>query len=203
MSALQLVVLASGEGTNLQAVIDAIAAGRLDAEIVAVLCNRRDAGALARAEAAEISTVYAPLQPYRAQGRSRQDYDADLAELVARFTPDWVVCLGWMHVLSPAFLTRFEGRVLNLHPALPGSFRGRDGIGEAWEAWQSGHVDRTGCMVHVVVPEVDAGPVLATREVPFRAGEDREAFELRLHAAEHDLVVDVLTALACGDAPAH
>jgi formyltetrahydrofolate-dependent phosphoribosylglycinamide formyltransferase len=192
----KLVVLASGEGSNLQAILDAIAAGTLDAEVIAVVANRKDARALARAEAAEISTFYVPLKPYKDAGRTREDYDRDLADLVGRLDPDWIVLAGWMHLFTPAFLDRFPGRVINLHPALPGAFPGKDGIGEAVEAWHRGEIDRTGCMVHVVVPEVDAGPVLATAEVPLRPGDTHETVAARMHAAEHDLIVDVLRALA-------
>lgn len=197
-----LVVLVSGEGSNLQAVIDAIADGTLDAEILAVVSNRRAARALERAEQAGISTVYVPLKPYRDAGRSREDYDADVAELIAMLAPDWVLCLGWMHIFSAAFLDRFAGRVINLHPALPGQFPGRDAIGDALAAAQRGEVDHTGCMVHQVVPEIDAGPVLATMTVPIRTDDTRDTLAARMHAAEHPLVLDVLRALVRQGDPA-
>ena len=196
---MKLVVLVSGSGSNLQAVLDAIGAGQLDAEVIAVVSNRRKAFALQRAEEANISTVYVPLKPYRDAGRSREDYDADLANLVAKLEPDWIVCLGWMHIFSGAFLDRFGHRVINLHPALPGEFPGKDGIGDALAAFERGEVARTGCMVHVVTPVLDEGPVLATAEVPIVAGDTRETLAARMHAAEHELVVDVLRALTASD----
>src|SRR5690606_6741498 len=113
--------LVSGSGTNLQAILDACATGRIAARTELVVSNRRGAYALERAARAGVPTRYHPLRPYRDAGRSRESYDADLAELVAAARPDWVVLAGWMHVLSPAFLDRFPGRVLNLHPALPGA----------------------------------------------------------------------------------
>lgn len=192
--ALRLVVLASGEGTNLQAILDAIEDGRLHAEVLAVISDREGAGALGRAEAAGVSTAHVPFAPYRASGRDRAAYDADLGELVAAFRPDVVVLAGWMRILTPSFLNRFPERVVNLHPALPGAFPGRDAIGQAWAAWEAGTLDHTGLMVHLAVPEVDAGPVLATRTIRFEAGESREDFEERLHAAEHEVLVDVLRA---------
>lgn len=188
----RLAVLISGSGTNLQALIDAIAAGRLSAYIAVVVSNRRDAYGLVRAAQARISTLYFPFKPYKDAGRSREQYDADLAEQVAAHAPDLVVLAGWMHVLSPAFLDRFPGRVLNLHPALPDQFAGTHAIQRAYEAFQQGEIDHTGVMVHWVVPEVDAGPVVASVRVPIHPGDSLDDLESRVHAAEHRLLVDAL-----------
>ena len=193
---LRLVVLVSGHGSNLQAILDAIADGTLNAEVVAVVSNRGDAYALERAELADITTAFVPLKPYREAGRPREDYDRDLAELVASFEPDWVVCAGWMHILSDPFLDRFPDHVINLHPALPGEFPGKDAIGAAWEAAHRGQITRTGCMVHVVTSVLDEGAVFATAEVPVSAADSRDDIEERMHAAEHVLLVDVLRGLA-------
>lgn len=192
---LRLVVLVSGHGSNLQAVLDAVEAGTLPVNVLAVVSNRRAAFALERAEQAEISTVYAPLQPYRAEG-GREAYDRDLAELVSRLGPDLVLCAGWMHLFSPAFLDHVGCRVINLHPALPGLVPGADALRRSFEAVRSGQIDAAGAMVHEVVPEVDAGPVIAKVEVPVLPGDDLAAFEARLHAAEHVLIVDVLRSIA-------
>ena len=128
------------------------------------MSNRRAAFALERARAAGVSAEHLALRPYLDAGRTRADYDADLADLVARHRPDWVVLAGWMHVLSMAFLGRFPGRVVNLHPALPGCFPGGHAIDDAWAAHQRGDIDRTGVMVHLVPDEgVDDGPVLGHR----------------------------------------
>jgi formyltetrahydrofolate-dependent phosphoribosylglycinamide formyltransferase len=193
---LRLVVLVSGSGSNLQAILDAISAGTLAADVLAVVSNRRGAYALERAELAGISTIYVPLKPYRTQGRPRTDYDTDLAELISRLSPDAVVCAGWMHIFSPAFLERVGCRVINLHPALPGEFPGKDAIGQAFAACQAGTTSRTGVMVHDVVAEVDAGPVLRSQEVPMWPSDDRKALEDRIHAVEHVLLVDTLRSLA-------
>ena len=99
---------------------------------------------------------------------------------------------GWMHVLTPAFLDRFAGRVLNLHPALPGQFAGTRAIERAFEAYGRGEITESGCMVHLVVPEVDAGPVIAQAVVPFEAGDSVEQYEGRMHAAEHRLIVEAV-----------
>lgn len=188
----RLAVLISGSGTNLQAIIDAVHEGRLAAQIVVVVSNRRDAYGLVRAARAGIPTLYFPLKPYRDAGRSREEYDADLAERVAAYAPDLVVLAGWMHVLSPAFLARFAGRVLNLHPALPGQFPGTHAIQRAYEAYRRGEIAHTGVMVHWAVPEVDAGAVVAQAEVPILPTDTPEDLEARVHRTEHRLLVEAI-----------
>jgi len=201
MMSKRLALLISGSGTNLQAIIDAIAAGRLDAQIAVVVSNRREAFGLVRAEWAGIATLYFPFKPYKDGGRPREDYDADLAGRVAAYAPELVVLAGWMHVLSPAFLDRFPGRVLNLHPALPGQFAGTHAIQRAFEAFQRDEIDHTGVMVHWVVPEVDAGPVVASAQVAIYPSDSLDDLEARIHAVEHQLLVDAIkTALWGGKA---
>ena len=196
----RLVVLASGSGTNLQALLDAIDDGRLDARVVAVYVNRREAFARERARRAGIIDAYVPLRPVleahddRATGR--RAYDAALADAVATHAPDLVVLAGWMHVLSSAFLERFPRKVVNLHPALPGAFPGAHAIDDAWAAHERDGLDHTGVMVHLVPDEgVDDGPVLASREVPILPDDDRERLEARIHAVEHELLVEVVRSL--------
>lgn len=192
----RLVVLISGSGTNLQAIIDACEAGRLPARVVAVVSNRKAAYGLERARRHGIPTVYHPLKPYRDAGRSRQEYDADLAEIVARYAPDWVVLAGWMHILSMAFLSRFPDRVINLHPALPGQFPGTHAIQRAYEAYRRGEITHTGVMVHRVPDEgVDVGPVVAQARVPIYPDDTLETLEARVHATEHRLLVEALKQL--------
>jgi phosphoribosylglycinamide formyltransferase 1 len=199
----RLAVLASGHGSNLGAILEGCASGRVPADVVLVVANRRAAFALERAATAGVPAEYLGLAAYRDAGRSREEYDADLAALVAGSEPDWVVLAGWMHVLSSAFLGRFPDRVVNLHPALPGAFPGAHAIADAWEAHRAHGLDRTGVMVHLVPDErVDAGPVLATAEVPILPGDTREALEARVHAVEHELLVDTLAALCAAHEPA-
>jgi formyltetrahydrofolate-dependent phosphoribosylglycinamide formyltransferase len=188
----RLAVFISGNGSNLQAIIDAVQAGELEAQIEVVVSNRRDAYGLVRAERAGIPTLYFPLKPYRDMGHSRAEYDTDLADQMAAYKPDLIVLAGWMHVLSPAFLDRFPDRVLNLHPALPGQFPGTHAIQRAYEAFQRGEIDHTGVMVHWVVPEVDAGPAIATAEVPIYPTDSLDDLETRIHATEHHLLVEAL-----------
>jgi formyltetrahydrofolate-dependent phosphoribosylglycinamide formyltransferase len=187
-----LAVLISGSGTNLQAIIDATRAGALDATIAVVVANRRQAYGLTRARQAGIPTLYFPLKPYRDAGRSREEYDADLAQRVAAYAPDLIVLAGWMHVFTAAFLDRFPQRVINLHPALPGQFAGTHAIARAFAAFQRGEIDHTGVMVHWVIPDVDAGPVLASEAVPIYPTDTLDDLEARIHAVEHRLLVDTI-----------
>lgn len=193
----RLVVLASGSGSNLQAIIDACADGRLDAVVTKVIVNRRSAFARDRARAAGIPEEFWPLGPYRDRHddprAAREAYDTDLAAAVAAEEPDLVVHAGWMHLFTNRFLERFPQRVVNLHPALPGEFPGAHAIDDAWAAHEADGLDRTGVMVHLVPDEgVDDGPVLATREVPIHAHDTRATLEERIHAVEHELLVDTI-----------
>jgi phosphoribosylglycinamide formyltransferase-1 len=191
----RLVVMVSGSGTNLQAVLDAVATQRLDAEVVAVVSDRAGVRALERAAAAGVPAVHVGAHA----GERRADYDARLADVVAGFDPDWIVLAGWMRILTMSFLGWFPGRVLNLHPALPGELPGIDAIGRAWEEAQSGRRSTSGVMVHLVPDEgVDDGPVLGTRTVPIEAA-TRADFEAAMHAAEHALLVQVLADLCGGN----
>ena len=195
----KIVVLISGSGTNLQALIDATAQGRLAAEIVLVVSNRSQAYGLTRAEQAGIERLIFPLAPYRETRRSREEYDADLAEIIAAYDPQLVVLAGWMHILSPAFLDRFPGRVLNLHPALPGHFAGTHAIARAYAAFQRGEITHSGCMVHEAIAKVDAGQVVAQRVVPIYAADSLGDFEARMHQAEHQLIVEAVKKRLSGD----
>jgi len=188
----RLVVMISGFGSNLQAIIDAVNEGQLSAEIALVVSNRKAAYGLERAQLAGIPTLYFPLKPYKDQGLSREAYDADLAGRIAVVQPDLIVLAGWMHVLSPAFLDCFPGRVINLHPALPGEFEGVDAISRAYEAFRRGEITRSGCMMHYVVPTIDAGEVILQVEVPLYPDDTLEHFEGRMHAAEHHIIVQAI-----------
>ncbi len=188
----RLAVFISGNGSNLQAIIDAIQQGELDAQIGLVVSNRADAYGLVRAEQAGLTTLVFPFDPYRAAGATREAYDADLARQVKAYTPDLMVLAGWMRVLTSAFLDQFPGRVMNLHPALPGQFAGTHAIERAFAAFQRGEIDHTGLMVHWVIPEVDAGPVITTETVPIYPTDTLDDLEQRLHTAEHRLLVQAI-----------
>jgi formyltetrahydrofolate-dependent phosphoribosylglycinamide formyltransferase len=199
---LRLVVFISGGGTNLQALIDAIEAGQLAAQIVLVVSNRKDAYGLQRAQQAGIETLYFPLKPFTEEGRTRAEYDTVLAQRLQSYQPDLIVLAGWMHIFTPAFLDHISKPVINLHPALPGQFAGVNSIQRAFAAFQRGEIDHSGVMVHYVIPEVDAGDVIVMEEVPLEADDTLEGFTARVHAAEHRLLVEAvrqLTTPSAGD----
>jgi formyltetrahydrofolate-dependent phosphoribosylglycinamide formyltransferase len=185
----------SGSGTNLQAIMDAINSGDLDAEIALVVSNRQAAYGLERAQKANIPTLYFPLKPYRDACQSREDYDADLAEQIRVYQPDVIALVGWMHIFSPAFLDHFPQKVINLHPALPGQFIGINAIERAYEAFQRYEIDFSGCMVHHTIPEVDAGAVIVQELVPIYREDTLAQFEARMHDTEHRLIVEALQQL--------
>lgn len=182
----RLVVLISGGGTNLQAILDACREGALPAQVAAVVSNKSDAFGLERARRAGVPAIAKP----RPKEQDRRDYDSQLADLVASYRPDWVVLAGWMRVLSSNFLSRFPGRVMNLHPALPGAFPGTHSIERAFEAFQRGEIRNTGVMIHLVPDEgVDCGPVLLQEEVPILPEDTLESLEARIHSVEHRLLI--------------
>lgn len=196
----RLAVLISGNGSNLQAIIDAIRQRILPAEIVVVVANRKEAYGLQRAAKAGIPTLYHPLKPFRDAGKDRAAYDAALADLLAPYKPDWIVLAGWMHLLSNAFLQRYPYRVINLHPALPGQFPGVQAIQRAYEAFGAGAIKKTGVMVHLVPDEgVDNGPILATRDVLIYRTDALENLEQRVHQTEHQVLIEALLRVIEGD----
>jgi phosphoribosylglycinamide formyltransferase-1 len=188
-NASRIVVLASGSGSNLQAILDACDARHLVASVVLVVSDRADAFALERAAAADIPWAHLA----RRDDEQRPSYDARLADLVETAAPDVVVLAGWMRILTMSFLGRFPGRVVNLHPALPGELPGVDAIARAWQEWQRGERTETGVMVHLVPDEgVDDGPVLGIASVPIEPDDTLAALTERVHRAEHRLLVEVL-----------
>lgn len=180
----RLAVLISGNGSNLQALIDNIASGDLDAEIGVVVSNRSDAYGLQRAKDAGIPA--AVLSP---SGSDRAAFDTQLAELVAGYRPDLIVLAGWMLILGTGFLEAFPNRVLNLHPAMPGAFPGTNAIARAHAAYQKGDIKHTGVMVHRVIPDVDAGPPITMEPVPIYPNDSVADLEERVHFVEHNLIV--------------
>jgi formyltetrahydrofolate-dependent phosphoribosylglycinamide formyltransferase len=184
--ATRLVVLISGNGSNLQAILDACASGELSAQVAAVVSNKPEAFGLERARQANVPAIVGA----KAKSQDRRAYDAELAHLVASYQPDWVVLAGWMRVLSCAFLDRFPNRVINLHPALPDTFPGTHAIERAFDAYQRGEIAQTGVMVHLVPDEdVDCGPVLAQEVVAIYPNDSIADLEAR-HSVEHRLLVE-------------
>ncbi len=188
---LSLVVLVSGNGSNLQALIDACAEGRLPAQIRAVVSNDPAAYALHRARQALITTEVLCHRDFLG---SREDYDAALANRVERYQPGLVLLAGFMRILTPVFVGRFRGRMLNIHPALLPAFRG---LHTHTRALASG-VKEHGASVHFVTEELDGGPVIAQTRVPVLPGDTEETLAARVLRQEHILYPRVVSWFAKG-----
>lgn len=196
----RLVVLISGNGSNLQAILDAIRHKFLDAQVVGVVSNRKDAAGLQRAEKAGVPTRHFSLKLWLDSGKDRRAYDAELAQIVSAFKPDLIVLAGWMHILSSEFLDKFPWRVVNLHPALPGTFPGAHAIEDAFAAFKRGEIRKTGVMVHLVPDEgVDVGPVIESEDVMISPNDTLESLRARIHQTEHRVLISALNRLATGD----
>lgn len=184
----RIAVLASGRGSNLQAVLDAIAQGRLDAEIVGVFSDRSAARALRRVP---------PALRWSRDAKSyaqREDFDRELTDAVAACTPDWIVCAGYLRILGDAFVERFRGRLINIHPSLLPKYRGLRTHARALEAGDTEH----GASVHFVIPELDAGMVIAQARIAVLPGDSPETLSARVLAQEHRLLAAVLQLAVAG-----
>ena len=182
-------VLASGTGTNLQAILDQLH-GKDEIEVVAVGSDKPDAQALERARALEIETAVFPADGHP----GREERDLAMADWLDGREVDLVVLAGYMQLLSPAFVGRFAGRVINVHPALLPSFPGLDAVGQAL----AHGVRITGVTVHFVDEGVDSGPILLQRPIPVPPDRDREALEEAIHATEHALLPEAIRLIAAG-----
>jgi len=189
MDSFRLVVLASGTGTNLQAILDRLHR-REGIEVVAVGSDKPDAKALERARTAGIDTAVF----LRGDYESREARDAAMANWIESLAADLIVLAGYMQLLSSGFVARFANRIVNIHPALLPSFPGLDAIGQALAAG----VDVTGVTVHFVDEGVDTGPVIVQREVSVPADRDRARLESTVHAVEHELYPEAIRMIAQG-----
>jgi phosphoribosylglycinamide formyltransferase 1 len=184
----RLVVLVSGTGTNLQALIDASGDPAYGAVVVAVGADRDGIAALDRAKSAGIATFSLKVGDFP----TREAWDEALASACAEYRPDLIVCAGFMKLVGKAFLDRFGGRCLNTHPALLPSFPGMHGVRDALEYG----VKVTGCTVFIVDEGVDAGPVLAQACVPVHDDDDEATLHERIKVAERALLVDTVGRMA-------
>lgn len=203
--------MASGFGSNFQALIDAISTGSLpNSRIISLIVNRRNAHATARAEKAGIPWQYFNLISHGFLGKGesneqkvtegRRKYDAALAEkiLSADEKPELIVLAGWMHVFSTAFLDPIQRaglNVINLHPALPGEFDGANAIERAYDEFKAGRLTRSGIMAHYVIAEVDRGTPILVKEIEWK-GEDLEQYKEKVHSHEHELIVNATAKVA-------
>lgn len=211
MSALRVAVLLSGSGSNLQALIDARANGQLAAEIVFVGSDRADAYGLQRALEAQIPCAYVPLEATSDAHQRRivrTNWETRLANVIAAFTPDLLVLAGFMRIVSATFLAHFPERVINLHPALLPDDNGptfTTSSGIVIPALRGAHVvpealtqrlPITGCTIHRVTRQVDAGPVLARSEIVIRPDDTEHSLHERIKSEERRLIVNVVNQLA-------
>ncbi|GGC93380.1 phosphoribosylglycinamide formyltransferase [Tersicoccus solisilvae] len=189
---MRLLVMVSGSGTGLQSVLDAVAAGRLDVEVVAVGTDVPGCGGVARAERAGVPTFAVP----RDRFEDRAAWNDALEAAIAAHEPDLVLFAGFMRIVGPGVVRRF--RIVNTHPALLPAFPGAHGVRDALA--YGARV--TGVTVHVVDDGVDTGPILAQRAVDIAPGEDEQSLHARLKDVEHRLLVEVLGELAADLDPA-
>jgi phosphoribosylglycinamide formyltransferase 1 len=189
VSAFRIVVLASGSGTNLQAILDKLHGQGL-VEVVGVGSDKAEAGALERGDRAGVETAVFPAADYE----DRAGRDEAIGDWIESRQADLVVLAGYMQLLSEHFVARFPNRVVNIHPALLPDFPGLDAIGQALAAG----VAATGVTVHFVDEGVDTGPVIAQREVPVPADVARAELEAAVHAVEHELYPEAIRMIAEG-----
>lgn len=175
--ACRLVVLLSGSGSNLQALIDSIARGELRASIVGVISNKADAFGLQRAREVNIPTATIDHKQFA----SRELFDAELCARVQSFQPDLVILAGFMRILTPTFLRPFLGRLLNIHPSLLPNYPGLHTHQRALDAGDR----EAGATVHFVTEELDGGPAIVQASVPIQAGNDAAALAARVLQVEH------------------
>lgn len=176
-SALNLVVLISGEGSNFQAIQDAIDAGKLNARIGLLISNRSDANGLNRAKRAGIDcTVLKPIK-----GQTRSEYDQRLIAAIAPHAPDLIVLAGFMRILSPLFIQRFSGKIINIHPSLLPTYKGLDTHQRVLDAGEKYH----GATVHYVTEELDAGECIIQSRITIDAQDNAGTLQQRIHREEH------------------
>lgn len=193
---MSILVLISGSGSNLQALIDA------KLPIKHVISSSSTAYGLERASKADIPTTVHSLQKYygdlpktakEERKAARAQFNKDLATKVLELKPDLVVCAGWMLILAPSFLdplAKADVSIINLHPALPGAFPGINAIDRAWEAGQNGELTKAGVMIHYVIAAVDEGEPLIVKEIELRKDETLEKYTERVHGVEHIAIVE-------------
>jgi phosphoribosylglycinamide formyltransferase-1 len=180
----RITVLISGRGSNLAALIEATNAGTIDGTVTHVISNRPDAGGLAHAQRNGIATTVVDHRAFA----TRDEFDAALADAIDASEPELIVLAGFMRILGAAFVQRYAGRMLNIHPSLLPAYPGTGTHGRAL----ADRATRHGCTVHLVTPDVDGGPIVAQSEVPVLSGDDPTTLAARVLEAEHRLLPQVV-----------
>ena len=187
---LKLGIMASGNGSNFEAVAQAIHNGQLNAQIQVLIYNNPGIKAVARAEHWGVPTVLLNHRHYK----RREDLDTAIVETLRQYQVEWVVLAGWMRIITPVLIDAFPNRIINIHPSLLPSFKGLRAVEQALEAG----VKITGCTVHLVRPEVDSGPILIQAAVPLLPDDTPETLHARIQVQEHRILPQALAQLAAG-----
>lgn len=185
---IKLVVLISGNGSNLGAIIREIQQGKLNAEIVNVISNRPDAYGLTRAREANIPVTVINHEDYE----NREAFDQALSQAIDRSQPDLIVLAGFMRILSDAFVNHYLGKMINIHPSLLPRYQGLNTHQRVLAAGDKEH----GVTVHYVTPELDSGPIILQTRVPVLEGDDEVSLEARIHRAEHQVYPEAIRRIA-------
>lgn len=193
----KIAVLVSGSGTNLQAIIDAIKNSKLNnIHIAAVISNKKDAFALERAKSAGIKTVFLNPKDFT----KNTDYDKKLIEVINNYDVDLIVLAGYMRILTESFVNAFKNKIINIHPALLPDFGGKGMYGKkVHEAVLKSGKTESGCTVHFVTDEIDAGPIIAQRKVPVMPHDTVASLSKRILAEEHKLLVEAIEKVLCNN----
>ncbi len=186
----KVVVLISGSGSNLQAIMDNCQAGKIDGEVVAVISNKADAYGLVRAKNAGIDALVLSHKGFP----SRESFDQALAEKIDLYQPDYIVLAGFMRILSDSFVERYHGKMINIHPSLLPKYKGLNTHQRAIEAGDKEH----GASVHFVTPALDDGPVIIQSAVAIEAGDDAGSLQQKVHRIEHIIYPQALVWLCSG-----
>lgn len=175
----RIVVLISGNGSNLQAIIDTIASEQIPADVVAVISNKADAYGLERARTAHIQTDILSYTDFQ----DREKYDQALMACIDKYKPDLIVLAGFMRILTDSFVNHYHGRLLNIHPSLLPRHKGLDTHRRVLEAGDEEH----GATVHFVTPELDSGPIILQGKTRVRNSDTEQGLTQRIHAIEHKI----------------
>ncbi len=183
---LRLAVLGSTRGTDLQFIIDAIKSGELDAKIEVVVSNRKKAYILERARLEGLRALYVPQK-----GKSREEFDSEVLEVLGQFKIDLILLIGYMRILSPVFIEKWRGRILNVHPSLLPAFAGGMDSDVHSEVLKAG-VKETGCTIHQVDETVDGGEIILQKKCPVLIGDTAETLKSKVQKLEGEAFVEVL-----------
>lgn len=183
----KIALFASGNGTNFQAIVDAVKEGTLKAHISLLVCDRPDAYVIERAKKANI-----PYFAFRAKDYSgKEEYESIILEKLKEKNIEFIVLAGYMRLIGPTLLKEYEGKIVNIHPSLLPAFPGKDAIGQAFEAG----VKVSGVTIHYVDEGMDTGPIIAQKAIEIDENDTRESFEEKIHAIEHELYPKVIQKL--------